>query len=729
MCSSKPSIKHALSVHVIILLVLAQTVLHSQTLELHQMPYAKLKEKAEGGDSNAMVQLALRFHYGPDAPMYSPLSEHWSQANRWFEKAAAAGNPSASALCALVGWGRSVDRDFGFQTIKKAAETGENNVALRLLGRCYEYGWGCDPDPAKAFSLYQRALDRVRDAATLHALGVCHIKGVGTDAAAATGLALIEEAAAMGSGLSVEVIASFNADGSEGVVKNPEKAEALYLQAHQMGYPGALASILEMKRKAAKLLTYGGPEVEKDPEAARQAWETAIENGNALLEEFPDNVELRLKLGEVMVEAGRSATPPTTRSASLKAIRLCEDAFRNAPESIGQGSVALYFGWVQALAPLSSEELKKPEPEADPVDKTEFVALIDDALQLSALAKWPVAIEPFCRLLIERGRIWEESNNHEEAAATYQKVVDLATPALEMEPWDYYLRDKLAGAFVNLSKAKRALGDPAGELRAIQEYLQVWAIPYRGIEAVELVAENLPPTEANLTRIREQLPTAGMKMFVISCDVGGVMTPVEFYIGNGLTPEGFCRSFEDQAQLVWRRNGFRVPEDTHIALRKLAAIAKENKVGFVDLCTYALNFPAETKTTDQLLKEAEKGDFDAMNSLGVAYQKGDGVVKDLPKALEWFQKSADGGNAWGQWNLGKLYANGRGVPRDQKKAFGLFAKAGEQHHGAATHDLAACYEYGIGTEKDIEKAVELYQKAAALGNEDSNARLKELAPN
>ena len=38
-------------------------------------------------------------------------------------------------------------------------------------------------------------------------------------------------------------------------------------------------------------------------------------------------------------------------------------------------------------------------------------------------------------------------------------------------------------------------------------------------------------------------------------------------------------------------------------------------------------------------KAAEQGDADAQNSLGYYYERGEGVAKDLGKAIEWYRKS------------------------------------------------------------------------------------------
>ncbi len=50
------------------------------------------------------------------------------------------------------------------------------------------------------------------------------------------------------------------------------------------------------------------------------------------------------------------------------------------------------------------------------------------------------------------------------------------------------------------------------------------------------------------------------------------------------------------------------------------------------------------------------------------YRNGKGVTKDYKKAVEWYTKAAEQGDAYGQCNLGTMYLFGNGVTKDYKKA-------------------------------------------------------------
>ena len=144
------------------------------------------------------------------------------------------------------------------------------------------------------------------------------------------------------------------------------------------------------------------------------------------------------------------------------------------------------------------------------------------------------------------------------------------------------------------------------------------------------------------------------------------------------------------------------------------------------------------KAAELYQKAADQGYAEAQNNLGLLYERGEGVPKDLGKAADLYQKAADQGNqpaignlnrlskptkpevtdrgnAATQFNLGVQYEYGRGVPKDLVKAAELYQKAANQGHARAQLHLGSLYESGLGVPKDLGKAVELYQKAADQG--------------
>ena len=117
---------------------------------------------------------------------------------------------------------------------------------------------------------------------------------------------------------------------------------------------------------------------------------------------------------------------------------------------------------------------------------------------------------------------------------------------------------------------------------------------------------------------------------------------------------------------------------------------------------------------------AEDGDPAGINGLGACYFQGNGVEKDIAKALELYGQAAELGAPSAQYNLAVLYQKGRHIERDTERALHLFEKSAEQGYRLAQLRLADCLKNGTGTEKNLKKALYWYEKAAEQG--DVNAQ-------
>src|ERR1035437_6913069 len=112
---------------------------------------------------------------------------------------------------------------------------------------------------------------------------------------------------------------------------------------------------------------------------------------------------------------------------------------------------------------------------------------------------------------------------------------------------------------------------------------------------------------------------------------------------------------------------------------------------------------------------AEQGDALAQTSLGIMYEYGRGVPKDLAEAARWYRKAAEQGNALAQFTLGTMCADGQGVPKDDAEAIRWYRKAAEQGLAVAQSYLGVMYTDGLGAPKNYVEAVRWYRKAAEQG--------------
>lgn len=108
---------------------------------------------------------------------------------------------------------------------------------------------------------------------------------------------------------------------------------------------------------------------------------------------------------------------------------------------------------------------------------------------------------------------------------------------------------------------------------------------------------------------------------------------------------------------------------------------------------------------------AEAGDALAQHVLAISYINETDEPRDYEKAVEYFQKSSDGGYWRSDNSLGLRYQKGQGVEQSDVKAFEYYKKSADAGYVHALHRLGQMYENGQGVEEDNEKAEEYYQKA------------------
>jgi len=81
---------------------------------------------------------------------------------------------------------------------------------------------------------------------------------------------------------------------------------------------------------------------------------------------------------------------------------------------------------------------------------------------------------------------------------------------------------------------------------------------------------------------------------------------------------------------------------------------------------------------DEWLPLAKLGDAEAQYNLGVMYDQGACVDRDLTKAASWYRKAAEQGFTDAQTNLGMMYYRGEGVPGDRTEAAKWFQLAADK---------------------------------------------------
>ncbi|MBI5522620.1 MAG: sel1 repeat family protein [Desulfarculus sp.] len=129
-----------------------------------------------------------------------------------------------------------------------------------------------------------------------------------------------------------------------------------------------------------------------------------------------------------------------------------------------------------------------------------------------------------------------------------------------------------------------------------------------------------------------------------------------------------------------------------------------------------------TAETINFWKErAKRGSATTPFQLGLAYQKGEGVLQDKSEAAKWYSLGAQRGDLQAALMLAKMYSRGEGVQKNEEKAIELFVDIGKSDSVlgsmARCHLLIFTRNYSLGNEgimPDREKARYLFERLGEI---------------
>ena len=129
--------------------------------------------------------------------------------------------------------------------------------------------------------------------------------------------------------------------------------------------------------------------------------------------------------------------------------------------------------------------------------------------------------------------------------------------------------------------------------------------------------------------------------------------------------------------------------------------------------TYSLSY---SKDLSEIEYDAvHKNDSWSQNQLGIAYENGSGVEKNLKMAFSWFQKAAANNNKYACFNLARYYHYGLSVNKDIHKAISMYEKAASLYNPHASLLLGKWYLKGENVHKNHAKAAKYFKDAAFGG--------------
>ena len=152
--------------------------------------------------------------------------------------------------------------------------------------------------------------------------------------------------------------------------------------------------------------------------------------------------------------------------------------------------------------------------------------------------------------------------------------------------------------------------------------------------------------------------------------------------------------------------------------------AVEKRDGGVGLCPFCRTpSPTAEEAVEQLKKRVEAGDAEAIYGLGCFYANGDfGLPQNVDKTLELWHKAGELGYAIAYYNIGCTYHIGEGVERDVKKAIHYFELAAMGGYADARYNLGAL-EKNAG---NMGRALKHYMIATGFGYTRSLENIKQM---
>jgi TPR repeat protein len=178
-----------------------------------------------------------------------------------------------------------------------------------------------------------------------------------------------------------------------------------------------------------------------------------------------------------------------------------------------------------------------------------------------------------------------------------------------------------------------------------------------------------------------------------------------YFRGTEQTPKNLKKAFELFKKATTIRTGDAFNK-THASA--MLILAEFYSIGYVS--------PKEPETAFSLYSKVAEHDVEgsdiAKHNLACCYRNGDGVPRDVSRAMSLLEPLANKGYPFSQWLLGMCYLNMGNADR----AIELFTSAAEKGHSDAQGCLGNCYREGIGVSMNKTKALELEIVAEKQGN-------------
>jgi uncharacterized protein len=98
----------------------------------------------------------------------------------------------------------------------------------------------------------------------------------------------------------------------------------------------------------------------------------------------------------------------------------------------------------------------------------------------------------------------------------------------------------------------------------------------------------------------------------------------------------------------------------------------------------------------------------------VMISRGNGGTPDKARAAKFFATACAGGNANGCYNLGLFYDDGTGVARNLTTAASYYVKACDAGSAGGCYNAGVAHDRGDGVPQSIDRAIGYYRRALVI---------------
>lgn len=667
----------------------------------------KLINKAQQGDTKAMVLLGECYENGAGVDLDSTL------ALKWFQRAADQGDGE--------GWLRIskyylrstlLPRDTAryFSIRKEWADKGLPN-ALAALGSCYEYGLGVAVDSAKALDLYQQAVKAgapwgYSNMAINYAYGELGVPVDGKTAVkywekaykmgyygAAGELAdyyitqnnykkawkWVNEGSKWGDPAAATSNAIMLANGM-GVDKDEAKAQqilsGLIAKHHNLSYTQSIAGMMYMYPDSAAL---------RDSAKAMRIWEEGTH--------FSSNSECLMAIGRFYYE----------QQQYDKALGYFKAVAQKAPNRGGRGEACRNLGYMyyngigcEIDHPTAIEWLQRGAEVMHHAPCATFLGALYEEVPSQDLPKavhyYRLADQLGDHSALEYlGRLYASSGNNDMAMECYDKMIENGLP-------DGYYHKAMLYEELGDSKTCNNLLNTGYKKGSSFCAASLGSIYENGLDGYKVNYKKAAKyyTEANTPKAQYLLASLYLNGQIGKSSEQDVATGMEY-------------------------------------LHQAAAAGYIDALYDLGHC-YAYGMYVDTVNHDMAVQcfqtLADNGVPAGIFMMGLYYEGGELSAPSLPadsnQALLCIQKAADLGYNEAKCYLADYYRAGQFVPQDKAKAFRLYSDAHEQGFANGTYYVGRSYLEGCGVEIDTAYAIPYLKEAAAQGVGNAAYRVAEI---